>query len=749
MNVTKKVFYIFVIAAGICLAAGAYFLKQRGPARRPNILFIVVDTLRNDHLACYGYDKIKTPHIDSIAQQGVLFEEVISQAPLTLPSHCSFFTSTYPQYNEVRDNGAYKLDESAVTLAERLKENGYHTAAFVSTFVLNKSHQLDQGFDVYDDETDIRERRKQKKVVRMIEGERRAEEVTEKALGWLRDNKDRRFFLWVHYYDPHTVYDPPSPFKEEYADNLYDGEIAYTDEYIGRLLAAVKEAGLKENTLVVFVSDHGEGLGQHDESGHAVFIYDSTLRVPLLMSWPGVIPEGKVVKGQVRLVDIMPTILDLTGIKKNRELQGRSLEKQVLKSTRAVKRDAYSESLYAHLRYNWSPLQSYRTGEWKYIKSPEPELYNIQEDPGELVNLAGQQPGVLGDLDKALGKFLKKTSARESKQTKVAMDDETRDKLMSLGYIQGDFSRDSEEPVPKDMIKVLELINLSDRMANSGMIDKAIEGFNEVLTIDPENKEVYQHLAQCYKEKGGYEQAAKYFRKAASYNPDDPMVHDGLGNAYKNMGMLEEAFREFTIAHELDPEDSAVINNIGWYYQQKSDYGKAMEFYEKVLEIDAECAVVHVNKAICYRKMQEYDEAEKALDAAFELDDELAFGYAEKGAFVATLGNVDEGVEYCKKAVELDPQSFDGHNNLGFCYELKGIFKQAVPHYLKAIEISPWQPLARCNLANTYLKLKAYRKAKEQLEEVLKIKPDDKEVARVLAKIAAVLKVDPSLNDVR
>ncbi|MDP8218147.1 MAG: sulfatase-like hydrolase/transferase [Candidatus Theseobacter exili] len=739
MNLFKKSLFIIVLAAIACLISITFFAKKDKTRHRPNVLFIIVDTLRSDHLGCYGYDKIKTPNIDSLAEKGILFKDTLSQVPLTFPSHCSLFTSTYPQYNEVRDNGTYILDESAVTLAERLKDYGYKTAAFVSTFVLNKHLKLDQGFDVYDDDTDSKERRKKKKVVRMIEGERTASEVTQKALEWLKLNKDDRFFLWVHYYDPHTIYEPPSPYKEIYKDNLYDGEIAYTDEYIGKLLAEFKNLGLEKDTLIVFAADHGEGLGQHDESGHAVFIYDSTLKVPLIFSWPGVIPEGKTVESQVRLVDVMPTILDLLHIKKNREIQGKSLIKLIVKKIRSLNLIAYGESLYAHLRYNWSPLHSLRTEEWKYIKSPQPELYNIREDPLELVNLAEDKPGILKKMDRALEKFLKKTSAPESKETKVKMDEDTKAKLMSLGYIQGDFNKDSKEPVPRDMIKVLELINLSDRKANSGMVDEAIKGFKEVLRIDPENKEVYQHLAQCYKEKDEYELAVKYFKKAASYNPEDPMVHDGLGNVYKSMGMLEEAFEEFTLAHKLDPEDPAVINNIGWYYQQKSDYDKAMEYYDKAIEIDSEFATVYVNKAICYRKQGDYDKAKENLDIAFDLDPEIAFANAEKGALVATLGNVDEGIVYCKKAVEIDPESFDGHNNLGFCYEMNGQFREAIPQYLKAIEISPWNSLPRCNLANTYLKIRAYLKAKEQMEEALKLKPGDKEIIRVLKRISEVV----------
>ncbi|MDP8297299.1 MAG: sulfatase [Candidatus Orphnella occulta] len=351
---------------------------------QPNVLFIIVDTLRSDHLGCYGYQDIKTPNIDGIAKRGTLFENVIASAPLTLPSHASIFTSTFPQFNKVRDNGSYQLPENSITLADRFKENKYNTAAFVSTVVLDKKYGLDKGFDVYDDKM---VKSPQKQLIKSMEGERAADKTTAAALEWLEENKEEKFFLWVHYYDPHTVYNPPPPYSEIYKDNLYAGEIAFVDHYIGILLDALKKLGLEDNTIIIFAGDHGEGLGEHQEAQHAVFLYDTTLKVPLIFSYPKKIPQSKVIKEQVRLVDIMPTLLDLVKIKKNKDIQGRSLLKAMRGKARLKAIPAYSESYYAKFHYNWSELQSWRTEEWKYIRSSEPELFNIQEDPLELNNL--------------------------------------------------------------------------------------------------------------------------------------------------------------------------------------------------------------------------------------------------------------------------------------------------------------------------------------------------------------------------
>ncbi len=314
-----------ILTGAIILALGAgYAITARRTLgrNRPNVLFITVDTLRSDHLGCYGYDRIKTPNIDGLAERGTLFKNAISQVPLTLPSHSSIFTSTYPQFHNVRDNGRHRLDQSAVTLAEIMQEKAYATAAFVSAFVLDSRFKLDQGFETYDDRLEEGVR---KRTLELLDEERTAGEVTAAAIKWLRDNKDKRFFLWVHYFDPHDIYNPPSPYREIYKDNLYDGEIAFTDEHIGVLLSALRELEVDEKTFIVFTSDHGEGLGEHDEPAHSVFVYDTTLKVPLILSYPGLIPQGKVIEEQVRLVDIMPTVLDFLHVEKNSEVQGTSL----------------------------------------------------------------------------------------------------------------------------------------------------------------------------------------------------------------------------------------------------------------------------------------------------------------------------------------------------------------------------------------------------------------------------------------
>lgn len=736
MKIIRKLEILLIV--GLLIFAAIFFVipKFAPKPEQPNVLLIIVDTLRSDHVGCYGYDRIKTPNIDNFAKKGTMFKNTISQVPLTLASHASFLTSTYPQYNNVRDNGAARLDESAITLAEALQEEGYATAAFVSTMVLDSKHGLNQGFETYDDTV---EKASKDRVLDLMDAERTGEKVTDSAINWLKDNGNKKFFLWAHYYDPHTVYNPPSPYKEIYKDNLYDGEIAFADMQIGRLLSFIKGMKLERDLFIIFASDHGEGLGEHGESSHAVFVYDTTLKVPLIFSYPGVIPEGKVVESQVRLLDIMPTVLDFLHIEKNKEIQGKSLVRIIKGKSRSKDLPAYSESLYAKFHYNWSPLQAFRMGEWKYIKSSKPELYNIKRDPHELVNLIDEEADLSMELDKKLTDLLSKTTSEEAKDTSLEIDDETRQQLMSLGYVQGTVDYGSKEPVPIEMIQVMENLNLASSLANTGQIEKAIEMFDEILKKDPNNLRAHVSIAQCYKSLGKYEEAMKHFKVALSFNDDEAAAHDGLGNIFKDMGKVKEATEEFAKALELDPENPLIINNMGWCYQQKEDFDKAIEYYDKALAMDNEIATAHANKGICYRVKGDLDKATEELNIAITQDPELAFAYAELGAVWAIKGDLDKAIRYCEKAVEVDPKSIDGYNNMAVCYMRKKEYAKALENYQKALEIAPWNTLVYTNIAQAYLALGQPLKAKEALEKALQLNPNDQKVRQMLQRLTQLL----------
>src|SRR5512143_177839 len=385
-------------AALVTLVAGAVLVARSRPpkdeaaarariaGRRPapaalNVVVVPLDTLRADRLGCYGFRGIETPNIDAVASEGVLFEQATSTAPMTLVSHASIFTGLIPPHHGVRDNGGFFVEESTTTLAERLKDAGWTTGAFVGAWVLDSKWGLGQGFDVYSDKFDL----SKYKVVNLGTVQKKGDEVMDLALAWLEGVKAKRFFAWVHLYDPHAPYEPPEPFLSRYPGQPYVGEIAYTDHVGGRLVAWLKGAGVWNHTLLVLVADHGESLGEHGEKAHTFFVYDATQHVPLIVRTPWG-DRGRN-RSQVSTVDVMPTVLDLVGLPPQPGIDGRSLARLVLDPAASAPEVAYSETYFPRFHYGWQHLRAVRDGKWKYIEAPAPELYDVQQDPGETKNV--------------------------------------------------------------------------------------------------------------------------------------------------------------------------------------------------------------------------------------------------------------------------------------------------------------------------------------------------------------------------
>jgi arylsulfatase A-like enzyme len=419
----KNIMILFVITFSLCGLSEA----KRPP--RLNLLFVTLDTTRADHIRCYGYKNIKTPNIDHLAKEGCLFEKAFTPVPITFPSHASMLTGLYPPTHGIRNNATYALSESVVTLPELLKERGYKTAAFVSAYVLDRRFGLDQGFDIYDDdlETHVEPKLQQK--------ERRAETVTQAAIKWLDGVGEESFFLWVHYFDPHDAWSPPPPYSKDYVQNPYDGEIAYADDWLGKLLNKLEKLKLTENTLIVLAGDHGEGLGDHHEKTHGIFIYDATLRVPLIFSCPRILPKSKRISSLVRLIDITPTILEIMAYKIPEHIQGVSLSPFILGKTKNMKLELYCETFYPKSTHNWSPLKGLRTDTWKYIEAPIKELYELDKDPDEKTNLFDKEKDQAQRMTNRFAKLIQEIRTEETASTTLAMDEDTKEKMRSLGYI--------------------------------------------------------------------------------------------------------------------------------------------------------------------------------------------------------------------------------------------------------------------------------------------------------------------------
>src|SRR5437667_7516772 len=380
----RCVAHLIIYLTGLACAAAT--APAHSAKAKPNVILITIDTVRADHVGCSGAKGLQTPTLDSLARDGIVFERAISQVPLTWPSHTVILTGTYPFQNGVQDFTGTPLDPTFRSVAQAFKDHGYRTGAVVSAFVLDRSWGLARGFDFYDDAFSPEQFKNRD--IGLVE--RRARESVTRALSWLQKNPQRPFFFWLHLYDPHSPYDPPAPYREEFRDRLYDGEIAYADHELGRLITWLKHAHVYNRTSIVVLSDHGESLGEHGEHEHGFFAYNSTVHIPLIVKPAAGIgfKQGRVTR-PVETTSIAPTLLKLAGIKDV------PLEKQFASNNLFTNSDndsaAYSETFYAFSSFGWSPLHALETSRYHYIDAPNPELYDLRSDPTESNNIDEQQ----------------------------------------------------------------------------------------------------------------------------------------------------------------------------------------------------------------------------------------------------------------------------------------------------------------------------------------------------------------------
>ncbi|UCF43534.1 MAG: sulfatase [Planctomycetota bacterium] len=453
------------------------------PNEIKNILLISIDTCRPDHLSCYGYPRQTTPNIDQLARESVLFKNAISPVPITFPAHCSMLIGTIPPHHGVHGNIGWQLDKSNLTLAEILHSKGYTTGAIVSSFVMDARFGLDQGFEVYDDFYD--DFRAPKGSGR-DSNERKAEHASRAASSWLEEYQNEPFFLFLHYYDPHFPYDPPEPFASAFADDLYAGEIAYTDKCIGQVIKKLKELDLYDSTLLIITTDHGESRDEHGEFSHGYFIYHSTLEVALIIKVPGR-PKGKKVDGVVGLVDIVPTICGMLGVTPPSPVHGRDLSPFLTKK-RKIKKDeryVYCESLTSQ-RYGCNPLLGLVSDHWKYIQAPRQELYDLNKDPNESQNLADENPAVTRLMRNNLKFALEDNVLTNRPDSRSVLDSESRKRLESLGYVDStgiseDFEFDNTKNDPKDWISLHVKLNSAMHFIRTEEYTQAEAWCNQIL----------------------------------------------------------------------------------------------------------------------------------------------------------------------------------------------------------------------------------------------------------------------------
>ncbi len=552
-----------------------------------NVILLSLDTTRADRLGCYGYEHAETPAIDEFAKGGVRFARAKTHVPITLPSHSTVFTGTTPVVHGAHHHSSVLADEGNETAAEILRASGYRTAAFIAASVLDHSFGTDQGFEHYADDLGFEGSLGAGRV------ERSAEEVLREARQWLDDNADGKFFAFIHLYDAHLPYRPPSPYDRRHRGRPYDGEIAYLDSEVGNFLEYLERSGLRENTLIVIFGDHGESLGEHGIEGHSAFVYETMTWVPLLMSCPGLLPAGKVIDDQAGLIDVLPTILDILGIDPPRSVQGVSLLPRILGRERAPAPPAYIESYHLNDLFGWSPLLGVETERWKYIRAPRPELYDLRADPGELENLFAERPDVASELDGVLVGLLTGDENAPSRGESDELDAAMIEKLASLGYF-GRASSSGPDAVgleddlvdPKDVWETYLLYQRAFVASSYSRNDELREALVELYEHLPENGTVRLLLAKSYMAGGKPAEAMPILELDLETSPDDFFLNLSLGIVYGELGRYDEAERCLGKVLAVRPKDPKAMSTLGSVHLSRGDHDRARQLFQAVLALD-------------------------------------------------------------------------------------------------------------------------------------------------------------------
>ena len=539
---------LVLLPLGATVAAALVWFLQAPPLRVSGpIILISIDTLRADRLPVYGYAGVATPAIDRLALDGVLFERAYSHSPQTLPAHASMFTGKLPVEHGVRDNLGFAVGADQTLLPDLLAPLGYRSAAVVSSYVLRKEVGLARAFGTYDDRLPAASPEMSIAQVQRDGGDSLA--VAER---WLDGNADSQFFLFLHLYEPHTPYAPPERFAR-YAP--YDGEIAYADEIAGRLLDSLRARGLYDDALIILLSDHGEGLGDHGELEHAIFLYDEAIRIPLIMKLPGGRAAGRRVSAPVQHIDLLPTLLDLTGAAPIAELRGRSL-RPLLDGSRAAwpDRPLYAEALYPRYHFGWSELYALTTGQFRYIQAPREELYDLIADPDERENLAPQRARTIRDLRAALDEL----RGDGPLQAPAAVSDDVLRRLRSLGYLGGGGAIDPQTPSaalpdPKDKVGVLAQYRRAVDLAGRRELAQAMTLLEEIVAGNPEMADVWLQLGNLQSRTGRLREAVESYRRAVALNPTDTAGLMAVASAQLRLREMDEAWEHGLLAADAAP----------------------------------------------------------------------------------------------------------------------------------------------------------------------------------------------------
>jgi arylsulfatase A-like enzyme/Tfp pilus assembly protein PilF len=623
--------------------AHAFAALPAKTAPHANIVLITLDTTRADRMGFLGSTRGLTPNLDLLARRATTFSHAYAQVPLTTPSHAVILTGTYPQFNHVNYMGD-PLGKTLPSLPAILESAGYQTAAFVGALVLDPrklAPGFERGFDTYD--AGFHRRRPGED--NYHSAERRADEVVTRALAWLSKRPPGPFFLWVHLYDPHDPYDPPEPYKTRFQANPYDGEIAYTDAAVRKLLAALKTRGLFDSALIAVMADHGEAFGEHGENHHGIFLYDETIHVPLLIKTPGQ-RTARSVSSPVGLVDVAPTILQAAKLPVPAAVQGKSLLSLASSSQTGspdqggnsdLQRAVYSESGYGHLSFGWSKLQAWRTGKYLYIEAPERELYEQSADPSVTHNLASDSRAVADTAANQVAEFVRNTKGGNGERANLSF--EQSEDLHALGYIGSDSSSPDDTdthggPDPKQRIATANLLYGALVDMENERYEEAVPILEQVLGKEPNTTTAYLQLGRAHMALKQYDKAIAPFRNLVEKKPDDSLAHYELGCALVKTGRWDEAAPQF----------EAAVSQM------------------------SSSAMMHFYLALVYQRTSRNTEALAEFQSALRADPNHFPANLLLGRMLILQQKASEALPYLRKAAKLRPDAIDAHRFLADAY---------------------------------------------------------------------------------
>ena len=644
-----------VAALALCLPASHPLDAQQ---QRPNILLITLDTMRADRIGAYGYKLAETPNLDRLAREGVRFADATSQAPLTAPAHAALMTGQYPGRLGIKNNGSTPIPDGTVTLAERLTAAGYRTGAFIGAFVLDRAYGFGQGFEVFDAAfEDFRQ---------AIKGQvqRPAAQVVDPALAWIKGiPSGSPFFAWVHLYDAHTPYAAPAPYGAKFKDRPYDGEVAYVDAQVGRLLDALSASGAADRTIVVVIGDHGEALGDHGEEDHGIFLYEAVMRIPWIVTVPSWLTRqaaGQIVREQVRSIDLMPTLVDLAGLSGGEGLDGASLADVIRGGARRDAPPSYSESWYPQLHFGWSRLRALRVGEWKYIDAPRPELYDLRTDPAERKNVIGTRGSVAARMASELD-AIEKSFGPAATAAAPQPDPETIARLRSLGYIglAAPASSSGRGPDPKD--KILDMKTFRTLLTGAGddlrlgREDDAIARLRRALALNERAYDAHVLLGSAWQQKGNFENAIGEFDAAALLNPVGAAPHLLAANAFLEAGRLESAMARVNRAAELEPASGEVASMRGRIYERSGRGAEALADYQRAVALNGADMAARGRLAGLAMNMGQHDVAEPHLEILLKMKYQPSRTHFALGEIAQASGRLDEAARHYQASLKLEP----------------------------------------------------------------------------------------------